>query len=176
MYPMSNELVIPKEVPSNQVLQTLSQRYNELEPSAISSALTLLKVAAELQGALNQHFARYNLSQGRFVVLIMLYTASEAEMYCSDIADSIGVSRATITGLLDGLEREGLIKRADDREDRRRIMVRLTANGRRLLERILPDHFRKIAGMMSNLSENERRKMMELLGRVREGVSVLLKP
>jgi DNA-binding MarR family transcriptional regulator len=173
---MSAELVILKEIPSNQVLHDLSQRYNELDPSAISSALTLLKVAAELQVALNQHFAHYNLSQGRFVVLIMLYTTPGTEMCCSDIADSIGVSRATITGLLDGLEREGLLKRVDDREDRRRITVTLTANGRKLLERILPDHFRKIAGMMSNLSENDRRKMMELLGRVREGVSVLLKP
>jgi DNA-binding MarR family transcriptional regulator len=173
---MSADLLIPKEIPSNQVMRDLSQRYSELDPSAIASALTLLKVAAELHGALSQHFARYNLSHGRFVVLIMLYTTPGGEMCCSDIADAVGVSRATITGLLDGLERDALIKRVDHPEDRRRITVTLTPAGRRLLERILPDHFRKMAGMMSSLSENDRRKMMDLLGRVREGVAALLQP
>lgn len=172
---MSPELVIPREIPSHQVLEDLSRRYNELEPSAVASALTLLKVAAELHAALNQHFAGYNLSQGRFVVLITLYTAPGAEMCCSDVADSIGVSRATMTGLLDGLERDGLIKRVDHPDDRRRITVTLTSSGRRVLERILPDHFRKIAGMMSALSENDRRKMIELLNRVRQGLAGLSK-
>jgi DNA-binding MarR family transcriptional regulator len=172
---MSPEIVMPRELPSNQVLEELSRRYSELEPSAVASALTLFKVAADLHAALSQHFARYNLSQGRFVVLITLYTAPDSEMCCSDVADSIGVSRATMTGLLDGLERDGLIKRINHPGDRRRITLSLTANGRKLLERILPDHFRRIAGMMSKLSESDRRKMMELLGRVRQGMGALSK-
>ncbi len=170
---MSPELPIPSKLPSSQVLEDLARRYSELEPSAVASALTLLRVAADLHAALVLHFARYNLSHGRFVVLITLYTAPDSEMCCSDIADSIGVSRATMTGLLDGLERDGLIKRVDHPEDRRRITVSLTSGGRRLLERIFPDHFRRIAGMMSNLSESDRRRMMDLLGRVRQGLGAL---
>jgi DNA-binding MarR family transcriptional regulator len=106
----------------------------------------------------------------------MLHTTPGGEMCCSDIADSVGVSRATMTGLLDGLERDELIRRVDHREDRRRITITLTANGRRLLDQILPDHFRRVAGLMSNLSANDRKKLLELLGKVRAGIAALVKP
>ncbi len=170
---MSADWFIPREIPANQILHELAQQYAEADPSAIATALTLLKVAAELHGALGQHFGRYDLSQGRFVVLIMLHTTPGGEMCCSDIADSVGVSRATMTGLLDGLERDGLIRRVDHREDRRRITISLTASGRRLLDKILPDHFRRVAGLMANLSEPDRKKLAELLGKIRSGLSAL---
>ncbi len=173
---MSADWFIPREIPADQILHELSRQYHEADPSAIAAALTLLKVAAELHGTFGQHFSRYDLSHGRFVVLIMLHTTPGGEMCCSDIADSVGVSRATMTGLLDGLERDELIRRVDHREDRRRVIITLTANGRRLLDQILPDHFRRVAGLMANLSADDRKKLLELLGKVRSGMSALLKP
>ena len=173
---MRTDWLIPKEPPSDRVLHELSQHYSHVDPSAVQGVVFLLRVAAELHGTLGQHFGRYNLSHGRFVVLIMLHTTPGGEMCCSDIADSVGVSRATMTGLLDGLERDELIRRVDHREDRRRITITLTANGRRLLDQILPDHFRRVAGLMSNLSANDRKKLLELLGKVRAGIAALVKP
>ena len=173
---MSNEWIIPKDIPADRTLRELSRQYQEADPSAIETLLTLLRAATDLHGALGQHFTRHNLSHGRFVVLIMLHTTPGGEMFCSDIAEAVGVSRATITGLLDGLERDGLVRRVDHVEDRRRITITLTANGRRFLDGMLPDHFRRLAQSMANLSENDRKKLRELLGKVRSGVSALVKP
>lgn len=173
---MSADWFIPKEVPADQILHDLSRQYHEVDASSIQTSLTLLKVAAELHGALGQHFSRYDLSQGRFVVLIMLHTTPGGEMCCSDIADSVGVSRATMTGLLDGLERDGLIRRLDHREDRRRVTIALTAEGRRFLDKILPDHFRKVAGLMAKLTADDRKKFVQLLEKVRSGIAALLQP
>ena len=173
---MRTDWLIPKEPPSDRVLHELSQHYSHVDPSAVQGVVFLLRVAAELHGASTQHFARYRLSQGRFVVLIMLHTTPGGEMCCSDIADSVGVSRATMTGLLDGLESDGLIRRVDHPEDRRRITITLTANGRRLLDEILPDHMRRIASVMANLTKDDRKKLRELLEKVRTGLPALLKP
>ncbi len=172
---MIEDWFIPKELPADQALQRLSEQYHEVDPSAVHAVLTLLRVAVELHSASEHHFGRYKLSKGRFVVLIMLHAAPDGEMYCSDIAQSIGVTRATMTGLLDGLERDGLIRRLGDPEDRRRTTIALTADGRRLLNDMLPDHFRRIAGLMANLSEDDRGKLLELLNKVRSGLPALQK-
>jgi DNA-binding MarR family transcriptional regulator len=173
---VTTDWLIPKEPPSDCVLHELSQQYAHVDPSAVQAWVSLLRVAQELHGVSHQHFARYRLSEGRFVVLIMLHTTASGEMCCSDIADSTGVSRATLTGLLDGLERDGLIRRVDYPEDRRRITITLTANGRRLLDELLPDHLRRIESVMANLTKADRKTLRALLEKVRAGVASVMEP
>jgi DNA-binding MarR family transcriptional regulator len=75
-----------------------------------------------------------------------------------------------MTGLLDGLERERLLKRHPDREDRRMLLVELTARGRKVLDGILPDYYRRIAALMGHLTEAEKHLMVELIGKVSAGI------
>jgi MarR family transcriptional regulator, negative regulator of the multidrug operon emrRAB len=60
----------------------------------------------------------------------------------SSLAQKLGVTRATMTGLLDGLHKKGLIERRAQASDRRKVGVLLTAGGRRTLDNILPDYYR----------------------------------
>ena len=173
---MGSDWLIPKEPPSDPVLEELSRQYPGVDPSAVRAVVSLLRLGFELHGAASQHFARYKLSQARFVVLMMLHTTPGGEMCCSDIADAVGVSRTTMTGLLDGLEREGLVRRVNYPDDRRRITITLTANGRRLLDKMLPDHMERIAGVMANLSGEDRDNLLELLDKVRSGLPALARP
>src|SRR5215469_7191228 len=152
---MSADWIIPREIPSDRTLRELSQQYREADPSAIETLLTLLRTAGEVHTAMDQRFARHDLSHGRFVVLIMLHTTPGGEMCCSDIADSVGVSRATMTGPLAGLERDRLIRRLAHRDDPRRVTIALSGGGRRLLDEILQDHFRKVAGLMAGLNADD---------------------
>jgi hypothetical protein len=69
---MSTDWLIPKEPPSDRVLHELSQRYTDVDPSAVQAWVSLLRVALELHGVSNQHFARYRLSEGRFVESVNL--------------------------------------------------------------------------------------------------------
>ena len=52
------------------------------------------------------------------------------------VAEALGVSRTTVTGLLDRLESEGLLTRAIDPQDRRCLILHLTAKGRDLVAQI----------------------------------------
>jgi DNA-binding MarR family transcriptional regulator len=99
----------------------------------------------------------------------------DEEINPSTLAEKVGVKRATMTGLLDGLEKDGLVGRHAHPEDRRKISVRLTAKGRQVLEDMLPDYYRHIAKLMTNLTEKDRLELMSLLGKVNQRLSVLFR-
>jgi DNA-binding MarR family transcriptional regulator len=66
-----------------------------------------------------------------------------------------------MTGLLDRLEGDGLVERLAQPEDGRKISVRLTVKGCRVLDEMLPDYYRHIAKFMVNLTE---KALTEALG------------
>jgi DNA-binding MarR family transcriptional regulator len=84
----------------------------------------------------------------------------------AELAEMCGVTRATMTGLVDTLERDGLVKREADTHDRRMMTVHLTTKGHAQMSAILPGHFKRIAAIMQPLSSAERRTLTQLLGKI----------
>ncbi len=166
-------MVTSRGLPKAQALAQLAQQYPELDILSIEACLTFLDTTAEVHQAIDAHFARYNLSMGKFTLLIQLFVASDKGLTPSEFADRANVTRATITGLLDGLEREDLIKRQPYPEDRRRLTIVLTDKGRKLITEMLPDHFCRTTNMMSNLSATEKKTFVKLLGKLSAGTSAM---
>lgn len=109
--------------------------------------------------------APHGLSEGRFVLLFLL-EAAPGGLAPNALAERAGVTRATVTGLLDGLEREALIERQADEQDRRALRIVPTRKGKQLAKRIFDQHGRWIASLYGNLSATERQQLAGLLGKV----------
>ncbi|MET9701202.1 hypothetical protein ABZY31_30400, partial [Streptomyces sp. NPDC006529] len=75
------------------------------DPQAVLVAVRLMATGARLGQAAEVHFGRFGLSTGRYRLLADLED-SGGEKSPSHLAVGLGVSRATITGLVDGLERD----------------------------------------------------------------------
>lgn len=116
--------------------------------------------------AIGAHFGRYGISQARYGVLLMLYLDTEVEWTPAELADAGNISRATMTGLLDRLEKQDLILRMPRAGDRRSITIRLSDEGRRFVKKVFPDHFNRLAEAMSDLSQRERQSLVKLMPRV----------
>ncbi|WP_002635698.1 MarR family transcriptional regulator [Myxococcus hansupus] len=170
----------PAAGPRYERLRRLAQRFPELDARAIETCIVLLRASHDLSGAYEAHLGRHGLSLGRFTVLVRLYSTEDVEsagaLTPADLAESSGVSRATMTGLLDTLEKDGLICREDHPEDRRMYTVRLTPKARQLIEDMLPDHYRRIAALMAPLSDEEHTTLRALLAKVSEGLHLLKEP
>jgi len=156
-----------RDLPKYDTLMSCSARYPSVEPAACEAYLVLLRVASDVLGAVEAYLASHGLSQGRFTVMMILNRHPDRGTTPSDLAARCGVTRATMTGLLDGLEREGLVTRSQHHEDRRMVTVRLTEAGSARLEAMLPDYFSRVASLMSGLGHEERRGLVELLRQVR---------
>jgi DNA-binding MarR family transcriptional regulator len=89
------------------------------------------------------------------------------------LATAEGVSPPTMSRLVDGLEREGLVRRAPDPEDARGVLVRATAKGERILTSGRRQRVRTLAEGLAKLSPAEVdavARWTELIERVtREG-------
>lgn len=110
----------------------------------------------------------HGLSEGRFVILFLLDAAGEG-LAPAVLADRAGVTRATVTGLLDGLENDGMIERRADPEDRRALRIRLTRKGKQIAKRVFDHHSRWIGSLFSSLSGEERVLFAQILAKVATG-------
>lgn len=163
-----------RDLPKYEALLALADRYPELDVTAVEACLTFLKTAYDVHQVFDAHFAAYDLSMGKFTVLMLLYQADRAlipEEFLtpSECATMAGVTRATITGLLDGLARQDWIERRSHPDDRRRQIITLTASGRQRLEGILPGHFRLISAMSQQLTPDEITTLKALLLKLQHG-------
>ena len=124
-----------------------------------------LSLAAGIDRDCATLLAPHGLSEGRFVLLFLL-DAAPGGLAPNALAERAGVTRATVTGLLDGLEREELIERHADVTDRRALCIRLTRKGKRVAKVTFEQHGRWIASLYGNLSAPERKQLATLLEKV----------
>ena len=161
--------------PTEKEFQDLALRYREMKPLAVRTAVTLLRTGSDLITGFETLMGRYNLSQGRFLILVVMNRRPAERTSPSVLAEKIGVTRATMTRLIDGLERDRLIRRIPHKTDRRRQEIELSARGRALLEEILPDYWSRLDTLMQGLDNTEQQTLLTLLTKVAGGIPALTK-
>jgi DNA-binding MarR family transcriptional regulator len=159
-----------KEIPRYECLLEGARRYPELDPSAMEAFLHLLRTSSDVYEAFGRMLAGHAVSKGRFVVLVLLNRDPATPVSPADLADGANVTRATMTGLIDTLERDGLVHRENAPDDRRMMRVRITAKGRKFVEGILPEFFRGIAAVMGRLTIADRKCLVGLMAKIQQNI------
>jgi len=149
-------MLLLKELPTSQSLKKFVVRYPDVDIKAISDFANLLRACSDISDALNKLLAQHNLLQGRWWVLVLLMRQDDLTSSPTDLAEKAGVTKATMTGFIDGLEREGMVLRMMDTVDRRKFLIKLTPAGQQKLDEVMPDYYRKVKLLMSFLTEKQR--------------------
>jgi DNA-binding MarR family transcriptional regulator len=165
-----------RDIPKFEDIRARAKRYPDIDPASVAAFLILLRVASDVLAALESYLSRHGMSQGRFTVMAVLNRDASAAMCPSNLAAKCGVTRATMTGLIDGLERDKLVIRESHGKDKRMTQVRLTPEGVKFLDSILPEYYRRLAKLMGNLSEAEKKSLEEMLAKINAGLPAMLAP
>ncbi len=160
-----------RDLPTQEVLERFAERYPAADVTAIASFLMLLRVATDLSVALDACLTKHDLLQGRWWVLILLMREADLTSQPSVLAEKLGVTRATMTGLLDGLEQGGLVQRVSSSQDRRSVQIKLTTAGQAKLDAVMPDYYTRLRLCMQGLSESQRSDLQNILGVIDDGMS-----
>jgi len=158
-----------RDLPTKEILKKFEQRYPEVDIASVLIFLRFLRVGSDLSTALDGFLLKHGLLQGRWWVLILLMREENQTSIPSVLAEKSGVSRATMTRLLDGLERDGLIKRRFDQADRRSFSVSLTPSGQKKLDEVMPDYYQRVNQSMAKLGAKDYQKLNQILELIQAG-------
>tara|TARA_R100000322_G_scaffold5079_4_gene3891 strand:- start:5330 stop:5875 length:546 start_codon:yes stop_codon:yes gene_type:complete len=154
------------DTPAPSLVERHPDLFAGIDPHALRAAQDLLRVSKRLLGGFADRFREHGLSPGRYSVLMTLHAAG-GPLAPSVIAERIGVTRASTTGLVTGLARDGLVEYGSAGEtDRRRKTVGLTEAGTALLLSILPDIFARMTALVEPLTEAECKTLQSILARI----------
>jgi DNA-binding MarR family transcriptional regulator len=160
-----------REVPRYECLQAAAARVPGTDPAICQLFLNILHTGDVVSRGEAEFLARHGLNQARLIVLVLLDNSENGRMRSSELAEHASVSRATITGLLDTMEKAGLVERHDDPRDRRASCITITSKGSARLHEVQPLLIRWTEKILSALSVRERGQLVALLQKTQRAFS-----
>ncbi len=152
-----------RDLPTGETFDRFAARYPALDPTATECFLRVLRLGSDYLEFLDGLLAEHGLRHGRWITLILLMREADGTARPSELAEKQGVSRATMSGLLDTLEGEGLIERRADDADGRTLLVTLTRRGRAKLDRVMPEYYGRVAALMNQVDRSALEVLVEAL-------------
>lgn len=143
------------------------ERNPTADPSATELVINVLHTAELLGRQLDLALRPFGLTRGSHNVLQILGGASEP-LTPTEVSARLTITSATVTGLLDTLENRHLARRRPHPVDRRSLLVEITDDGRRLLDRLVPDLIEHEKRWAAALSASRREQLLRLLGAVQD--------
>lgn len=153
-----------RDIPSLDEIHRQEKRLGISLPAVpLRALLRLMRVGNDVKASMEANLLKSDLSLARFALLAQLLRAEHHQLTPSKLALQAGVTRATVTGVLDGLEKRGWVERQTHPEDRRSVLVVLTDSGMSFMREILPDHVRYITSMIQDIEEQDLAHLLTTL-------------
>lgn len=141
----------------DRLIEQWARERPDLELAAMATIGRLGRLHALVSRAIADVFSTHGLQIGEFDVLAALRRSGDPfSMKPTDLARMLMLSPAGMTNRIDRLEAAGWIERHNDPDDRRSSLVRLTGEGRELVDRAVADHVANEARLLDPLSPTER--------------------
>ena len=141
------------------------ERYPDSSAAATECAMNLVLTADLLEKRVTSLLLPFDLSPATGLVLSIL-ADSETPMSPNLIADRLIISRASVTSLLDSLEKRGYVKRQPHPSDRRMLLVELTDSGYQVANRFRPIVHQHQKVWLQVLDEKEQAQLIQMLHRL----------
>lgn len=158
------------------VYEEAAQHIPGLDALALHNNNILARFVRDYVAAQDKRLARYGLGIGRHIALGLINLQGDAGITAGELAERLGITRGTMTGLIDGLEEAGFVQRRSHRGDRRKVTLVSTAAGRKKLLSYWPSHARSLCEFMGVLSHSEQARVVELLGKLTDALGALSAP
>ena len=129
--------------------------------------LRLLSCSTQIETEIRKRLrAEFGMTLARFDYLAQLHRHTGG-LRMSALSRYLMVTGGNVTGLTDELEKEGLVERQPEPEDRRSCRVSLTHKGHQVFEAIASVHERWVVSIFAGMSSPQTAQMHDLLGRLR---------
>jgi DNA-binding MarR family transcriptional regulator len=133
-----------------------------LDAERLADIFTVLQRCFMLN--LSKELSRGNVSFPQYCLLGFLREQKELTM--TEIAQRMGHSTAAATGLIDRLENIGHVRRTHGKDDRRKVLVEITASGAALVAEVREDMISNLLKMMEVLDPDEQKTWLQIYEKI----------
>ena len=141
-----------------------------MSASANECIVGIVRAGEAFVALANRALSGYQLSPAARQALAVLDGAGEP-LSPTEIARRLIVTTASVTSLLDTLERRGLVERRPDPADRRRLLVAITPPAQAMVRQYVPEVVALQDAVMSGIGEEDRQQLIAVLTRIREAIA-----
>lgn len=136
------------------------------EVRALSALINLMRASDALSNSLQRELAGAGLTGSQFGILeALLHLGPICQ---GELAGKLLRSGGSVTSVVAGLEKKGLVERRRDGSDKRFVSVQLTAKGTKLIAGLFPGHAKSVArqfGALTAPEQDELRRLCRKLGK-----------
>ena len=133
---------------------------SEDEILTLNAFIKLMRASESINNRLNRHLSENDLTVSQFGTLEVLLHLGPLNQ--RSIGEKLLKSGGNITMVIDNLEKNELVVRKPDPNDRRAVMIHLTKKGESFIKNFFPDHLEKIKGEFSILNKKELKQLAEI--------------
>jgi len=156
-------------------VKKLKSEFPEIDTRFLGTLVRVVHFQHAVPALFDQYFAKMGLSKARFMVLVQLFVrGGEGGLGISDLIRLYSVSSATMTGVVDTLEKEGFVARSHSQSDRRKINLNLTARGREFMTCFIPIHYANMKRLMEDFTVEDLQVFMKLNNRLVASIEAFL--
>ena len=135
--------------------------YGDLEDLNLKTLIALTRSTQSVHKREYKVIKDGGLTISQFAVLEVLY--HKGDLRVSEILDKILATGGNMTVVIDNLEKDDLVQRCSDPNDRRVNLISITDKGRNLINEIFPIHLENINDIFSSLTIEEKKMLISLL-------------
>lgn len=133
--------------------------------------VSIVRAGKEIERRLDNFVRPFDLTGPRMAVLLQL--AFRQPLTPSELGERLFVTRGNMTGLVEGLVGDGLVRRVQRPGDRRTHDLELTKKGRDFVDRYIPHHIEALARLNAGLTKEEAIQLAGLLRKFNAGMEPL---
>ncbi len=147
-------------------LQRLSGRLEDVPVNEVLLTRIVLFLAHDLSQMMDYHIRPHGLGEGEFRVLTALFSQPENMAHPTELCARSAQSPANMSRICDALVARDLITRDLSAQDRRKMVLRITAKGDQLVRDLLPTMFAGLRRVYSDFAAEDQRFLIAQLRRL----------
>src|SRR5579862_4263708 len=134
------------------------------EVEALSAFINLMRAGDSVAGVLQRDMAESDLTPSQFGVLEVLF--HRGPLFQGELAEKLLRCTGSITSVVAGLERKGMVERRRESHDKRYVRVSLTPIGKKAIEQVFPKHVRAVVQLFRSLTKEEQGELRRLCAKL----------
>lgn len=140
---------------------------NKSERSLSLHAMIIFRKALKtIDSKVMEDIKKSGLTPTQFGVLDIIY--SKGNLKIGQLIEKSLSSSGNMTVVIKNMEKKGLIFKINDKNDKRSFVIKLTEEGEKIIEKLLPKHIKSVENTFNILTDEEKENLIKILRKFKE--------